>query len=160
RTSTGPRSRSKAAICAASAATSSSNSDRRMSYAGLFQMNQGRLLLLWRPSRNSMSAGMCMGRAAQGRAAPQILAADIRHLDFRRSRGIRRADLRIVVRPLAPDRGDRIVDLAIVEATTDEGAQIVALVCKETGVEASVCREPRARAITAEGLRDRGDDAD
>ena len=59
-----------------------------------------------------------------------------------------------------PDAADRVVQLLVGRAAADERAQVVPLRREEAGVEAALGRDPRARAVAAERLRDGGDDAD
>src|SRR5438552_16088709 len=117
-------------------------------------MNHGRLLLRLRPSRNSIKAGTCIGNPGSA------LAPDVRHFDRRQPRGVRRANLGVVVRPLAPDGGNRAVDVRIAGASADEAAKVVAIAREETGVKAPIGGQACTRAIAAESVRDRRDDTD
>ena len=92
------------------------------------------------------------------RSAPS--AADVGHLDARELGRRRRALLRVAVGAPAPDPADRRVQLRVVGAAAQERAQVVAPGGEQAGVEASLGRDPRARAVAAERLGDRGDDAD
>src|SRR5437762_4996448 len=150
--STGPRPRSNFATRAMTSISNASNSSRNRSYAGLFQANQGRLLFCSRPPRNSIRALRCM--------RPTRSTADVAHLDLRKRRRVLRPDLRIAVRALVPDRGQIVADLRVAAATAHERTQFVTRRGEQAGVELAVGGQSRTRALAAERLRHRRDDAD
>src|SRR2546430_14291001 len=87
-------------------------------------------------------------------------AADEAHLDLVETLSLRGAQLRVAVVAPGPDRRDLRGDLVVGGAVTDERAQIGAARREKTRVERAGGRQPRARAVCAERLRDRRDDAD
>src|SRR5438094_51106 len=87
-------------------------------------------------------------------------AADEAHLDLAQARGLGRAHLRVAIGPRAPGGGEPFNDLRVARLTPDERPQIQTLGGEEARVERAVGGEPGPRAVRAEGLRDRGDDAD
>src|ERR1700693_551742 len=154
--STGPRARSNFATFAVMSRTSASNSSRSTSYAGLFQTNHGRLLFCSSPLRNSMSALTCMPSVAAANPSP----ADIAHLDLRQRERILRSKLGITVVAALPDRRQVVADFLIGTAGAKQRAQVVSCRGEQARVELAVGRQPRPRAIAAERLRHRRDDAD
>src|SRR2546427_9166249 len=88
-------------------------------------------------------------------ALPISLAADEAHLDLLEPLRVRAAQLRVAIVALRPDREDGDAQVVVGRAGTQELAQVVALRREETGVERTVRRESRARALRAERLRDR-----
>src|SRR5688572_13481230 len=90
----------------------------------------------------------------------RFLAPDVAHLDLRQGGGRFRAELRVAVGALSPDPGDRVAQLVVRRAATDERAQVVAPEPEEAGVEPALRRDPGARAVAAERLRDRRDQTD
>src|SRR5207248_2253280 len=107
--------------------------------------------------------GAFMASAADGlsqRARAAASAADVAHLDLRYPARRRRADLGVAVGASLPHGGDRLRDGRVVVTAAQQRAQIVALRREEARVEATVGGEPRARAVAAERLRHRRDDAD
>src|SRR5687767_9102290 len=88
------------------------------------------------------------------------LATDVAHFHLRQGRGRLSTPLRVAVRALAPDARDRLEQLLVRGAAADERPQVVAAQAEEAGVEAAFGRDPRARAVAAEGLRHRGDQPD
>src|SRR5207245_374219 len=87
-------------------------------------------------------------------------AADEAHLDLVETLSLRGAQLRVAVVAPRPDRRDLRGDLVVGGAVADERAQIGAARREQARVERAVGGQPRARAVGAERLRDRRDDAD
>ena len=69
------------------------------------------------------------------------------------------ADLRVAIGATRPHGADRLLEL-VRRVGAQQRSQVVAADSEEAGVELSVRRDPRARAVAAEGLGHRGDDAD
>ena len=70
------------------------------------------------------------------------------------------SDLGVAVGAALPHGADRLLELVVARVRAEDRAEVVAADGEEAGVELPVGREPRARAVAAERLRDRGDDAD
>src|SRR5262245_25628712 len=85
---------------------------------------------------------------------------DIGHLHLRKVYRVVRADLRVAIGPSAPDPPDLGADLLVRRPAAHDRAQVVAANAEQARVQASLGRQPRARAVAAERLCDRGDHAD
>ena len=79
-----------------------------------------------------------------------------------RSGGVahRGAQLAVAVAAAAPDAADELEQLVVGGAGAQRAAQVHALRGEQAGVERAVGRDARARAVAAERLRDRRDEAD
>src|SRR5689334_3920395 len=86
--------------------------------------------------------------------------ADVRHLDLRQRRRRGGAQLRVAIAAQAPQRGDGAREALVVGTLAQHRAQVVADRAEQARVHLAVGRQPRAGAVAAERLRDRGDDAD
>ena len=76
----------------------------------------------------------------------KLSAADIRHLDYLRSRSFFSANFRIPVFALIPDQAYRSGNLLVALARTYERAQIMAGLREQAGVQLALGREPGAGA--------------
>src|SRR5437868_6593017 len=94
-------------------------------------------------------------RPSAGGSSPDVALFDLGQVD-----GVLGAELGVAVAAAAPDRADRVCELVVRGAAAHERAQAVAAKPEEACVETPLGRDPRARAVAAERLRDRGDDAD
>ena len=98
-------------------------------------------------------------RPSPGRGA-RLLAADVGHLDLAQRGRVLGAELRVAVRAALPHRADRGLELVVALFGAELRAQVVTADGEEARVQLPVGREPRPRAVAAERLRHRGDDAD
>ena len=115
------------------------------------------------PARKNAAAGchhcghplILVGRGGGSESS----AADVRHLDLRKT-CLCGSQLGIAVGAAAPDAAQQLAQLVVGGAEAERRAKVVAAQREETRVEAALRAEARAGAAAAEGLRDRGDDAD
>ena len=70
------------------------------------------------------------------------------------------AQLAVAVRAPLPDRTDQLQQLVIARAAAQWRSQVGAFGREQAGIEFAVGGQAGARAVAAEGLRDRGDEAD
>src|SRR5581483_7503243 len=88
------------------------------------------------------------------------LATDVGHLDFGQPRRFLSANLGIAIIARLPHRCDLVADLVVARAAAQERLEVVARLREKAGEERALGGEPHPGAARAEGLRDRGDDAD
>ena len=101
-------------------------------------------------------------RRARASADRRALAADVRHLDPGQVDGrALRAQLRVAVGAHAPEPAQPLVELGVRDRSSrTQRAQVVAAAREQAGVELALGRQPGARAVVAERLGDRRDQAD
>src|SRR4029079_5317901 len=136
---------------------------RSTSYAGLFHANQGRLLFCSSPCRNSISALICMVlpfRQTVASVASAFSAPGVAHLDLRQGARVFRADFRIAIGAPRPDGRKVVADLVVGRAAAQQRAEVDPFGGEQARVELAVGGEARPRAVAAERLGYRGDDAD
>ena len=111
-------------------------------------------------SRRRARAASTAVKGESGSSPCSELATDVAHLDLGQAGRRLRAAFRVAVGALAPDRRDRLLQLLVGGAAANERAKVVAAEGEETGVEAALGGDAGPGAVAAEGLRDRGDQAD